>query len=130
MNCFGTDCKIFLKNASASKPYNDGLSRNHKVVSFFNILKNSFIIYQGSYGILNTFIQDFSRTFPGQFMSFSRTFTIAKNEMALKTPSNTAGGSGGFEPPSGPGQGPGGGLGAKPSKAPEIFYFIVPENGL
>ena len=45
---------------------------------------------QGSYGILNTFFEDFSRTIPGHFLSFP-CFTIAKNEMGLKTPSNTAG---------------------------------------
>ena len=42
------------------------------------MIRNQVQIFQGSYGILNTFFKHFSGTFAGQFMSFSRTFTIAK----------------------------------------------------
>ena len=48
-------------------------------------------------------------------MSFSRTFTIAKNEMALKVPYLQLGSKGALspQPPSGPGQSPGRDPGSK-----------------
>ena len=89
-------------------------------------------VMQGSYGILNTFFKDFSRTFPGQFMSFQGLFTIiVKHEMVLKASSNTAGGLGvAFSPHQVQERVLVEVLGAKPPEAPEILHLIVLENGI
>ena len=84
------------------------------------------------------FIRNFEHIFQGPFQDVSRTIyeffqdfsQLQQNEMALKAPSNAAGVWGRFEPPTGPGQSPGGGPEAKALEAPLIFYFIAPENGL
>ena len=66
------------------------------------LFSNYLCLTQGSYGILNTFFKDFSRTFPGQFMTFPRLFTVAKNDLG-----------GTLSPPLDPGHSSGRGPGGK-----------------
>ena len=103
-------------------------------MGLFTFCKNflrKIVNLQGSCRILNTFFKDFSRTFPGQFLTFSRTSHNCKSlNGAEGTTKIQLGVCGRFEPHFGSRAEPWRGPGAKVPEAPEIPYFIVPENRL
>ena len=76
---------------------------------------------QSSYGILNTFFKDISRTFSGQFMSFSRTLTIVKKRDGAEGTIKYSCDLRAPRAPWRPGQSSGGGPGAKLPEAPTYF---------
>ena len=112
MKCLATNLHCNLSSNTTVSSIRVKSVEDFTKISETVFIRNFEHIFQG-------LLQDISRT----IYQFSRTFHIAKNEMALKAPLNTAGGLGGaYSLPLNPGQSPGRGPeGQSPGKLPISF---------